>query len=363
MNKEVISDKQGICLITLFITGSTFVMGIGGEAEKDSWLAIILSTLFAFPILMIYARLLSLFPKKDLFDIFEIIFGKFIGKFISILYIWFSLHLGTLVLRNFGEFIVTISLSKTPMIILMTFIIFLCTWSTKCGIEPLGRWGELFICLIIFLVITGVLALVPNTDINNILPILDKGIKPVIKGAFGVFSFPFAETILFCLVFSSLKDNQSPYKVYIFGLIIGGVIVFTTSLTELLVLGSNLYGNLFFPAQHALSKVNIGGFIQRIEIITSISFLTGGFIKISICLLGACNGIAKLFSFNNYRFIVTPVAMLMLNLSYLIYDSIFEMIEWSFTTWPYYAFLFQVILPATIWIVAEIKHKKHNSLH
>ncbi len=140
MNKEVISNKQGICLIILFITGSTFVVGIGSKAENDSWLAIILSTLFAFPILMIYARLLSLFPQKDLFDILEIIFGKFIGKFISILYIWFSLHLGTLVLRNFGEFIGTISLSKTPMIIPMIFIIFLSTWIIKGGIELLGRW-------------------------------------------------------------------------------------------------------------------------------------------------------------------------------------------------------------------------------
>ncbi len=107
-----------------------------------------------------------------------------------------------------------------------------------------------------------------------------------------------------------------------------------------------------------MSRANVGNFIQRIEIIISTAFLIGGFIKISICLLGACNGTTKLFGLNNYRFVVTPIALLMLNLSYLIYDSIFEMIEWSFTTWPYYAFLFQVILPIIIWVVAEIKHKK-----
>lgn len=358
MNKELISDKQGICLITLFITGSTFILGIGTEAEKDSWLAIILSILFAFPILMIYARLLSLFPKKDLFNILEIVFGKFIGKIISILYIWFSLHLGVLVLRNFGEFIIRISLRETPMIIPMIFIIFLCTWGIKDGIELLGRWSNFFILIIIFLVIIGVLLLVPNIDINNIFPILDNGIKPVIQGAFGVFSFPFAETILFCLVFSSLKDNQSPYRVYIFGLIIAGIIVFITSLGDLLILGQNSYSTLFFPGEHTMSRANVGDFIQRIEIIVSISFLTGGFVKISICLLGSCNGVAKLFGFNNYRFIVTPIALLMLNLSYLIYNSLFEMIDWAFNVWPYYAFLFQVILPVIIWVVAEVKHKK-----
>ncbi|WFD11305.1 GerAB/ArcD/ProY family transporter [Tepidibacter hydrothermalis] len=363
MNKELISDKQGICLITLFITGSTFVLGVGAEAEKDSWLAILLSILFAFPILMIYARLLSLFPKKDLFNILEIVFGKFIGKFISILYIWIAFHLGSLVLRNFGEFIVNVSLSQTPMIVPMIFIISLCVWGIKDGIELLGRWSYFFILVIILLVITGGLLLIPNIDINNIFPILDNGIKPVIQGAFGVFSFPFAETILFCLVFSSLKNSQSPYRVYIFGLIIGGIIVFITSLADILILGEHSYSTLFFPGQHAVSRATIGDFIQRIEIIVSISFLTGGFVKISICLLSSCNGVAKLFGFNNYKFIVTPMALLMLNLSHLIYNSLFEMVDWAFKVWPYYSFLFQVILPITIWIVAEIKHKNLKQLN
>lgn len=359
MNKEVISDKQGICLITLFITGSTLILGVGAEAKKDSWLAIILSILFSFPILIIYARLLSIFPKKDLFDILEIAFGKFIGKTISILYIWFSLHLGSLVLRNFGEFIVGISLEKTPPIVPILFIIFLCNWIIKDGIEVLSRWGELFIWVIVFLVIIGVSLLIPDMDINTIFPVLDKGIKPVIQGTFAVFSFPFAETIVFCLVFSSLKNSRSPYKIYIFGLIIGGIIIFVTSLTELLVLGVDSYSTLFFPGNMAVSRINIGHFAQRIEIIVSISFLTGGFIKISLCLLGTCNGIAKVFGFNNYRFILTPITLLMLNLSYLIYGNIFEMTEWAFEVWPYYAFLFQVIFPITLWIIAEIKKKMY----
>lgn len=49
MNKEVISDKQGINLVILFIMGSTLVIGTGAEAGKDSWLAIIIAIIFSFP--------------------------------------------------------------------------------------------------------------------------------------------------------------------------------------------------------------------------------------------------------------------------------------------------------------------------
>lgn len=34
MYKEVISDKQGISLVTLFILGSTLVLGVGQKREE-----------------------------------------------------------------------------------------------------------------------------------------------------------------------------------------------------------------------------------------------------------------------------------------------------------------------------------------
>lgn len=358
MKKEVISDKQATSLIILFIGGSTLLFGTGGEAEKDAWLAIVLSILYAFPILMIYARILSLFSGKDLFDILELVFGKFLGKIISLLYVWFALHLGTLVLNDFGDFPTIVSMSKTPKVVPMIFIIFLCSWAIKEGIEVLGRWGEFSIWGFIFTVILGILLLIPKWNINNIKPILYNGIKPVLKGAFAVFSFPFAETILFCCVFSSLKHKKSAYRVYLLGLIIGGILVFITALSQLSTLGADAYTSFYFPSQAAVARINIGYILQRVEVIVSITFFIGGFIKICICLLGACKGIAKVFSYNDYRFIVIPVALLMVNLSYLIHGSIMEVEEWTIAVWKYYSFLFQVILPIIIWITAEIQKKR-----
>lgn len=356
MNRESISLKQAISLITLFIMGSTLVIGSGAEAGRDSWLAIILGMIFALPMLLIYARILSLFPGKDLFDIIEYIFGRFLNKIISILYIWFAFHLGVLVIRNLGEFINTVSLINTPMIVPMFCITFLCAWAVKSGIEILGRWSEFtLIILILFIAITMIL-LIPIINLTGIQPMLFKGCKPVLLGAFSFFSFPLAETIIFCLIFSYIEGGKSSYyKAYMWGLIIGGTIVLITSLTEILVLGEFYYTSFYFPSHSTISRVGLSSAIQRMEIVVSITFLGAGFIKISICLLGTCNGIAKLFRLKNYKFIVTPISLLMLILSYSIYDSMIEMFEWAFKTWRYYAFPFQVILPIIILICAELK--------
>lgn len=361
MNKEVISDIQGISLMIFFISGSSIVTQTAQEAGSDSWIAILLGIILSLPIVYIYARLLSLFPGKDLFDILTYVFGKFLGKGIALLYIWFSIHLGAFIIRDYGEFPVTISLPETPMIVPMIAITFLATWGVKEGIEVLGRWTLFFLILVSPLPGITMLLLIPEMDFNNIQPILYNGIKPVMDGAFSVFSFPFGETIIFLMVLSSLKSRKSSYKIYIKGLLIGGVLLACVTLTEVLVLGSDLYSATYFPSHSVASKINIGGFLQRMEVFIIISLFIASFIKISICLLAASRGIAKVFNYDDYRFIVGPIALLMLNLAYLLHDSLIEMVEWGGEVWKYYTFPFMVIMPIFILIGAEIKNKRNKT--
>ncbi len=358
MNREIISDKQAISLVVLFIIGTTLILGIGAEAGKDSWIVVLLGILISLPMVMIYARILSLFPNMDFFEILQHIFGKFIGGIISLSYIWFALHLGSLVLRNLGEYIVTVSLIETPIIIPMVFFIFLCSYVIKSGIEVLGRWGEFALIILLFFILLTVVFLIPDMELNNIRPILNKGVQPIIMGAFSVFAFPFAETVLFCTILSFASESKSIYKIYFWGIVIGGAVVFIAVLRNILVLGETSYITSYFPSHKAVSRTNIGNFIQRLEIIISVVLMGAGLVKISICLIGACRGITKILGFKDYRFIVIPTALLMLNLSYLIYDSAMEMFQWAFEIWPYYAFLFQVILPILILMGGEIRVRR-----
>src|SRR5690242_1975848 len=113
MNKEIITAKQGISLVVLFEIGSAIVLSPGSEAKQDVWIVVLLALLFALPMILIYARLLSAFPGKDLFDILHEVLGKIPGKIIALTYVWYAFHLGALVIRNFSEFIQTVSLPET----------------------------------------------------------------------------------------------------------------------------------------------------------------------------------------------------------------------------------------------------------
>src|SRR5690242_10017867 len=105
MNKEIITSQQGISIIVLFEIGSAIVLSPGSEAKQDVWITILLASLLSFPVILMYSRLLSIFPGKDLFDILNEVLGKILGKIIALTYVWYVFHLGALIIRNFSEFI------------------------------------------------------------------------------------------------------------------------------------------------------------------------------------------------------------------------------------------------------------------
>lgn len=356
MHKEQISVKQGISLIALFVIGNSLILPTAVEAKEDLWISIIIAFFVGLPYVCLYARLHTLFPKKDLFAMLEVIFGKVIGKLLCMVFIWFVLSLGAAVLRTYGEFIVISDLTETPKTVPMVFLLALCIWGVKEGIEVLGRWTEVFVIFIIVMIFLTLLFLLPESRISNLMPILYGGFQPVIKGAWSVFAFPLAEVLVFSMVFTSF-EKQKPYRIYSIGLFIGWITIFLTSLSELSILGGKLYTRAYFPSNMAVARLNIANFLQRMEIIPAVTLLIGGFVKMSICLMAVCRGVAHVTGAIDYRFIVIPVALMFLNISEWVSKTPIQMFE-GVILWPYYAFPFEVVLPLIVWIGAEIRFRQ-----
>ena len=282
MNREIISDKQGVSIVAIFIAGTSSILSLGLDAEKDVWLAIILSMIMGIIASLIFIRLHLIFPDKNLFDICEICFGKFIGKIFILLFTWFVFEEATQVLINNSQFIRDTALIETPMLMPRMLLLILCVWVIKEGIEVLGRWSSFFITPFIIFVFTSVLLLFNKMDINNLVPVLDKGITPVLKGAYSSFTFPFGQVVMLSMIFSRFKTKKSYYNVYILGLLIGGICALVLSLSTVLVVTPEEALQKYYSAYNTSARIDIGNFIQRLEIISSLVFIIGGFVKISI---------------------------------------------------------------------------------
>lgn len=357
MDKQVISDKQGVALMALFIWGSTLIIGAGREAKKYSWLAIIIGMVAAALVMILYCRIINSTSGSNIFDINEIAFGRIAGSIFNILYIWFAYSLGALVLNNFTEFINIIGLPDSPRIYGIIPIVILSIWGVKSGVEVLGRWAEFFIIILLIIMVATPLLSIPSMELNRIRPIIPMEINPVLKGAFSAFGFPFGETVVFMMISSSFKNKKSSPKIYFLGLMISGFMIDIFAIRNVMVVGPEVLSQSYFPSYTALSIIRVGEFVQRIETAVTVSFLLAGFIKISICIMAACNGLAKLFRFDNYDILVTPVSLTMFATSFIVYDSILEAGKFTQEVSPYYKLIFQVILPVVTFIGIKVREK------
>jgi spore germination protein KB len=128
---------------------------------------------------------------------------------------------------------------------------------------------------------------------------------------------------------------------------------------NILILGVANNKLLVSPSVSAVSIIQLGPFAERIEVIISIIFTICGLAKITICLMGACRGIAKLFNLNSNRLLSAPLGLLMLALSFNVFENIMHLSEW-FDVYRILFFPIQVIFPLVTWIVAEIKTKQRK---
>lgn len=358
MEKEIISSKQAIAMLILFITNGTLIFPSGVEAQKDIWIAIIISMLFGMLVSLMYSKLLTLFPGEDLYDILISLFGHFFGKIFCIIYIWFSFNIAVLIIEDYFSFITTVTLPEMNIFIIVIFPVLLCAYALKNGIEVIGRFAELIVSSLVVLVITAFLLLTPQMDVRNLMPVLEKGITPILSGAFSLFSFPFGETIVFTALFSSLESTKDIKKSYLWGILIGGSLVLIAKTSDILTLGVDRFSQYYFPSYASVSRVRIGEFIQRIEIIAGLTFTIGGLMKLCICMFTAVKGIAKLLNIKNYRFLVVPMCLLLLDYSFIFNKNIIELTNWTGTLWRYYSLPFELILPLFILFYALIAAKK-----
>ncbi len=359
MYKEIINSRQAIVLLSGFIVGSTAILGVGTDTKQDVWITILLAMILASIIYFVYARIIALVPGKNLFEILDFLFGKIVGRMVSVVFIWYAFYLQALVTRSFTEFIRAISLQETPLFIIALSASLLSAWAIRDGLEVFARWASIFFPIVVIFILIITFLTIPWIGFENLSPTLYNGIGPIINSATSAFSFPFAEAVLFIAILNSLRRNESPYKVFFWSLLIGGLLILIIATRTVLVLGPENTSLQHYGSYASVRLINLGNFLQRIEVSVSIVFIVTGFIKGSVCLYASSKGISHLlFNKMDYKKLAPPINLLNALFSLIVFKNAIQMFEWAEHLYKYFAFPFQVVIPIIMLIVAEVKTRE-----
>lgn len=352
---ELVPDGQAFALAMLYLLGNSFIFGLGRRAGPDLWFSFLLAIAGGFPILLLNIRLRTILPGATLWEGLGNLVGKWPARFISLFYATYAWRLACLISTDLTRFISAVSLENTPSSILALMLTLLALWAVKAGIEVLARWSAVVLRFVLPLIFITNLLVLTQVDLGTFLPVLYHGFEPVAMGALELLDFPFLSMVIVFWAFDTFKNKDSARKIFVPGFLIGAFILMAISCSALAVVGVDKYMGSYFPAYVAVSRIDIARFLSRLEASVGVIFLIGSFLKLSVCLLVACKGLAWGLGFTDYRFLATPLALGIVAGSQWFTKDLMEVYLSATKMLHPYDVSVQVIIPVVLWVIAEIK--------
>jgi spore germination protein KB len=361
VEKAKISSYQLFVLILLFELGSALLFPLATETKQDAWIAVLLGMLGGFVLFLVYHCLYCFYPDMLPTEYTQKIIGKFLGRSLSFLYILYFTYLAARVLRDFGELLVTFAYPDTPLFIINALLTLAVVYTIRKGIEVLARTGELLFVLMYLLAITGFILVVVSglIDINNLKPVLEEGIFPVLKATITQTLYvPFGEVIVFTMIMPYLNKSKKARMTGLFALGLSGINLAIVMAFNISVLGVDLTTFSAFPLLSTIQTIQVADFLERLDVYFMLALIIGGFFKISIFCYAAVTGTATLFNIKEPSRMVYPIGLVILILSITMSSNFSGHIQEGLQIVPIFLHLpFQVIIPIILLGIAFIKNR------
>ncbi|XEC95559.1 endospore germination permease [Paenibacillus tarimensis] len=193
---------------------------------------------------------------------------------------------------------------------------------TRLGLEVLARSSEIFFPWFIILFLLLVFFLFPEIKFENIQPILEEGIKPLLRSAIPFIEFPFLELVIFLMIFPYVNRTKETGKAFLVGTTIGEIILIILTGLAILVIGSDATSSYLYPTFLIAKRINIGDFLQRIEAIVAVLWFISIYFKLTICFYTTVLAFAQTLKLNDYRSLTFPLGMILIVYSLVVSPNI-----------------------------------------
>ncbi|HEY0827215.1 MAG TPA: endospore germination permease, partial [Bacilli bacterium] len=262
-----------------------------------------------------------------------------------------------------SDFMATQIMPETPIQATMILFLGIVVIGVRLGLETIARTAEIFLPWIIMLFFIMVLFLLPDIQIEKIQPVLEEGIKPVLRASYTFVAIPFMELAAFLMILPYVNEKHKLTKNFYFAAWIGGMVTIVTTVLCILVLGAEVTTRSSYASYVLAKKISIGDFLERLEVIIAIIWLLTIFFKLAICFYGVALGLAQMLKLKDYRPLLLPLAMILVVLSIIITPNVIHYNFFTARIWPLQDLAFGCLLPLLLLSVDVIRKRKKKLMN
>lgn len=295
MNGKISSGEvMAICVGLIFAMFPGFANSLILISSKNaSLLSLIISFVIGFiPIFMIIYISKKINTNFLDFSIKNFkVFGYILDILLLILII-FSIFISTWLMM---DFIISQFLTRSSYYLIAIFISIILAFVVNKGIETLSRTIFLLFIISVTVIVLLLLTLIPYVDLNNLKPFVDVPFKKILNSSF-VFLTTSISPIFYILGLKHItKDKKNFSRKILVGYIIASCLIFMVLFFIISVYGIELGSILTYPVYGLFKKVQIFGFIERIENFAAVFLITAFFAQVSYFVYFIKNNISDIF--------------------------------------------------------------------
>ncbi|ABO51170.1 spore germination protein [Desulforamulus reducens MI-1] len=350
---NVMTSKQllfTVVSITIGVGILTLPEAVGKSAQQDAWISLLIGGSLPLAGIFLVNLIGSRFPDLTLAEYAEKILGKWLGKLLSLIFVFYGLVYAAIITRLFVGMLKNYLFPVTPVWVLGALVFSLIAYLVSKDARVLGRVNELMFYEALVLYVALLLA-IPNFDYNFIRPVGHAGMMNILKGT--------SETFLallgveFLMVFYPMVQNKKEFvKASVTGLVIVMFIYLTLVLVVLGVFGPVIIGQLRF-ALMVLLKTYTAPLIERAEFFFVIFYVFIAFRPIGNMYFASRYTAERIFGVNAPG--LMTVILLPLVFTFFLFPKNFEQTVAISTMIGYGGIGFLIVMPLILWLIAVIR--------
>ncbi|SDN09533.1 spore germination protein KB [Psychrobacillus sp. OK028] len=362
MQNVKINSYQFLVLVIFFTVGTSILAvpsALAIVAKHDAWISAILGTALGLLIVWLFTKIGIWFPNLTFVQMNETLFGKWIGKVFSFLFLSMTLLFTAVILYYSGSFLTTHVMPNTPMAATNILMAIILVMAVRLGLETIARSAEILTGVFFILFILLVIFIAPEIKYENIQPVFEVDIKSIAESSLTLIVVSSVNAVTLLMIFPAfINQPKSAKKSFFIGNLIGGLIIIIITFLCITVLGADLTARQEYPSYGLAKMINIGNFINRVESLMAALWIICLYYKMVLYFYASVYGLAQILNLKDYRPLTYPLGMIVVVLSLVVFPNVIDQHIFDSTTSKYFSLTIGLLLPLLMVIVYAIRRKQ-----
>lgn len=362
MQNVKINSNQFLVLVIFFTIGTSILIvpsALAAEAKQDAWIAAIIGTGIGLLVIWLFTTIALWFPQLTYIQINEKLFGKWVGKAVSLLFVFMSFLYTSILLFHSGTFLNTNMMPNTPMVALNILMAGIVVMGVRLGLETIARSAEILIVVFFVLFLGLAVSISPEIKFENIQPVFEVGTKTILQSSLFLVVTSSVNAVVLLMIFPALiNKTKQAKKSFLIGNLIGGFVIIIITFLSVSVLGAEDTARQMYPSYELTKRINIGDFVQRIDALMASLWFISLYYKAALYFYASVLGMAQILNLKDYRPLTIPLGMIAVVLSLVIYPNVVYQQNVEKTTELFFSLTIGLFFPLLLVVIYAIRKKQ-----